>query len=165
MEELTRLMQLIDSSSDTIKEGHYLEMCTSIQSLYHKIATRDPVIVREWRYNAVRITELQDFITLLDRCMRSLKYLRNITESVKIEAIIHKAGELGIILLENTIDALRASGVDIPNERDLYREYIVKRNVEIADERMGVQQELLDKHAALENVRRRQRWLVTHHNL
>ena len=187
MEEITKLMQLIDSNSDTIKEGNYLEMCNTLKSLYQKMhppvvdlrvptyrqvsvpfmpVTRvDPLILDEWTKNARDITDLQEHIKLLERCMRSLKYFRNITESLKIESVIHKARELNIILEDNTIHELRAAGVDIPDERNFYREYIIKRNTDTADERMEVSQELLDNNRELENIRQRQRWLMENYNL
>ena len=191
MEEITKLMQLIDSNSDTIKEGNYLEMCNTLKSLYQKIpkceeppvvdlraptyrrvtapfmpVTRvNPRIVEEWATNARNIINLQNHIKLLERCMRSLKYFRNITESVKVESVIYKARELGIDLEEDTVHELRAAGVDIPYEREFYKEYIIKRNSEIADERTDVTRELTDCNNRLETVRRRQRWLVETYNL
>jgi hypothetical protein len=97
--------------------------------------------------------------------MRSLKYFKNITESVKLESVIQKSRELGVVIEEYTIHELRAAGVDVPDEREFYREYIIKRNCEIANERMNVSQELLDNNTELETIRQRQRWLVDTYNL
>jgi hypothetical protein len=191
MEEITKLMQLIDSNSDSIKEGNYLEMCNTLKSLYNKIPKHedppivdlrsptyrrviipfmpiprlDPRILEEWRINAIDITNIREHIRLLDRSLRSLKYLRNITESVKIESVIRKARELNIILDENTVDELRAAGVEIPSERDFYKEYIILRNSEISDEREEISQELLDNNIELETINHRQMWLADTYNL
>ena len=179
MEEITKLMQLIDSNSDNIKEGNYLEMCNTIKILYNKIPTYRrvtpaafmqvnpwaPMIMEEQATNARIITTRQKHIKLLEKYMKSLKYVKNITESVKVESVVFKARELGIDLEENTVHELRAAGVDIPNERDFYKEYIVNKNTEIADERTEVEQELTDCINHLVNIRRRQRWLVETYNL
>lgn len=167
MDEITRLMHLIDANSEYIKEGHYLEMCNIMKSLYHKIPSQHAYdeIMREWRNNAVSITDLQEYIGILERCLKSLKYLRNVTKAVKIEAIIHRAEELGIVLMENTVHALRSSGVDIPDERKLYDTYIVARNADIAENRTDVQHQLQNKREELEAVRQRQRWIMHIYNL
>lgn len=170
MEEITRLMQLIDASSDTIKEGNYLEMCTTIQALYSKIQSQTPTrpddaIVREWRNNAMKLVELRECVKNLERRVRSFNYLKNITESVKTESVRRTAMELNIVLDENTIQELRAAGVNIPDERKFYKEYIAAKNDEIASDRAEVQEELAEKTTLLEILRQRQRWLMMNYNL
>jgi hypothetical protein len=187
MEEITKLMQLIDSNSDTIKEGNYLEMCNTIKSLYHKIpkeedppvvdlrtplyrqvppaAVMEQRIIQEWRKNAKDITDFQLYIKDLEKWLKSFKYLKNITASVKTNSVIKKAREFNLILENNTVQELRAAGVDIPDEREFYRSYIVTANAETAVNRAEVTQDLLDNNMELETTRARQRWLVQTYNL
>lgn len=200
MEEITKLMQLIDSNSDSIKEGNYLEMCNTLKTLYTKIPKReDPPVVDlrslpqrpvsvpfspilptsnlasdlarsnailyELARNSRTMVEIHDRIKMYETLMADSKYLKNITKNIKTESVIYKAMELGITLENNTIHDLRAAGVEIPNERTFYKDYITMRNVEISSDRDEIMLGLSFNQEELDALTQRQSWLIENHNL
>lgn len=192
MEEITKVMQLIDANSDSLKEGNYLEMCNAIKSLYEKIPKPpvveltvpiqqqvpppfapvipsqqgvDPSILREWNKNTNDIITIQAYIRDLEKWLKSFKHRKNITEFVRTEAVTMKARELGIVLDDNTIEELRAAGVEIPNSHEFYKSYLDQKNYYNELSRAEVTQDLLDNRMELDTIRVRQRWLVQTYNL
>lgn len=192
MEEITKVMQLIDANSDSLKDGNYLEMCNAMKSLYEKIP-KPPVvdltvptqqqvtppfapvipsqqrvnsnILREWNENANDIITIQAYIKDLEKWLKFLRHRKNITELVRTEAVTIRARELGIVLENNTIQELRAAGVEIPNSHEFYKSYLDRKNNVNERTKAEVTQDLLDNRMRLDTVRARQRWMAQTYNL
>ena len=92
MDNLKSLMQCVDQISNVIPEGTYLEMCDNIKQLHDAINEEDehdPRYYDEWVENQAIIKDLENDLRIVERSLRNLKYIRNITNKVKEDAIKH----------------------------------------------------------------------------
>ena len=67
MEEITKLMQLIDSNYDSNNRRNYPEMRKIVRSLYkNAFKCEDPTIMNEWTRHAEQIIEFMELISDFD---------------------------------------------------------------------------------------------------
>lgn len=143
MEDLTSLMETLDSVAKSIPENEYLKMCHNMKNLYRVVprpTSPDAHLPRvHVRLNEppqlARLKELtrnynrrKKEINLIKSRLKCLHIKKRVTAGVKQNAVRERCGELGIRIREYTIDHLRAKGYDIPDERSFYRSYIERVN-------------------------------------
>ena len=147
MEDLTALMQSVDTISKHVPEGEYMKMCQSMQNLYKVIQKQTlpkpqraaqqqrPVDPDVWRENRQEYADLINAQTRRGNIIRNdqsrLKYLKirqRVTAEIKRNAVRDFARDNDIFIRECTIEELRSNGCNIPNERTFYRSYMDKQN-------------------------------------
>lgn len=163
MEALRSLMQIVDSHAESIPEGDYLRMCNNLKEIHDTIPKHDdppvsdfrmpvqsiPFSVRvpendedeeyvsiheEWVYCNNCIQELDRRRDEIIRERNKLKVIKNVTKKIKNDAIRNAAfqnfgGDTNI----KTIDDLRSNGLNILDEKEFYRAYILLRNERTRD--------------------------------
>lgn len=87
MDNLKSLMQCVDHISNVIPEGTYLEMCDNIKQLHDTINEEDPVYYDEWIENEELLKNLENDLKIIERSLRNLRYIKNITIKVREDAI------------------------------------------------------------------------------
>jgi|MEHZ01.4.fsa_nt_MEHZ011299867.1_1 hypothetical protein len=132
MEALTNMMSIIDHNSKSISEGDYLKLCNLMRDLHKTIPqkvvpTREDLIAR-CQNIYTDIARVVGEIKEIKRILAASRIRQRVTEGVRREAILFKAGETGVFLESYTIDCLRTAGVVIDDTRVFYKEYLNRTN-------------------------------------
>jgi hypothetical protein len=150
MEDLSQLMIQIDLISKSIPEGTYLKMCNNIKNIHQGLRDNDPPVIDmrmprvtapfapviainneydEWAENQAALIYMEEQIKIKKKQLKLVKIRRNVTETVKSNAVKERAQQLDLRLESYTVDDLRAKGVIIPDERVFYKSYIERQNL------------------------------------
>lgn len=181
MENLQSLMQCIDDISKMIPEGTYLEMCDNLKNLHKSMKHVDPPRVDlrsvpfmpvipvdldlsddesdvtneydQWAENEAAIIYMQEQIRMKEKHLKVLKIRKNITESVKRDAVRERAHQMGFTRLRSyTMENLRATGLSIPDERKFYKEYIERQNILTQRVRDEIEMEIRELKDQIEDI-------------
>jgi hypothetical protein len=141
MENLTRLMQLIDANSDNLSEGVYLEMCNSIKEVHNYIHSEDNddnnyIFQHSDRYRELEmnlhthVIEIERLTKLLD----NLCFRKRLSPQMKTDAIHTFAIDMRLdSLREYTEDAIKENtNCDI---NSIYKWYKLEYNKHIRNKR------------------------------
>jgi hypothetical protein len=138
MENLTRLMQLIDTISDKLSEGVYLEMCNSIKEVHKYIHSEDNnyIFQHSDRYRELELNLHTHVIQIerLGRLMDNLCFRKRLSPQMKTDAIKAFAIDMQFhSLREYTEEAIKENtNCDI---NSIYKWYKLEYNKRIRDER------------------------------
>ena len=138
MENLTRLMQLIDTISDKLSEGVYLEMCNSIKEVHKYIHSEDNnyIFQHSDRYRELELNLHTHVIQIerLGRLMDNLCFRKRLSPQMKTDAIKAFAIDMQFhSLREYTEEAIKENtNWDI---NSIYKWYKLEYNKRIRDER------------------------------
>ena len=138
MENLTRLMQLIDTISDKLSEGVYLEMCNSIKEVHKYIHSEDNnyIFQHSDRYRELELNLHTHVIQIerLGRLMDNLCFRKRLSPQMKTDAIKAFAIDTQLhSLREYTEEAIKENtNCDI---NSIYKWYKLEYNKRIRDER------------------------------
>ena len=125
MDNLKKLMSLIDANSERIPEGDYLEMCNAMKSV-HGCMKPERVHVRSMEYYEME-DELSNVTVELNRLHKerdNIHYRTKLTKAMKSDAIREYAFTEGLhSLRENSVEALEEAGVRV-NYGELFGKYL-----------------------------------------
>jgi hypothetical protein len=179
MENLQSLMQCLDDISRMIPEGTYLEMCDNLKNLHKDIKSMDPPTVDyrrprvsvpfmptipviditeeeneydQWAENEAAIIYMEEQIRMKEKQMKILKIRKNITETVKRDAVRERAQQLGFRMRSYSMENLRAKGVRIPDERAFYKGYIERQNLLTQGVRNDLEMEIRELRDQIEDI-------------
>ena len=149
MENLLRVMQIIDKHSHTFAEGEYLEVCNLLKDAYNKRA--DPVYLFDYEYFYDYYFEkglsmdsdfIQGQIEYLQREYELAGPIRRITQKVRDKVENHCCSMHGFSPGESTLEEI---GITPPEFRKLCKIYV------------SIENDFRTKYR--ETVERRIRWL------
>lgn len=126
MENLTRLMQLIDANSEKISDGDYLEMCNTIKSVHDSVEKRHNL--GSERYKELS-DDLHDKVMMIEKMkdkLKSIKPIKRMTSKMKTRIIREYADVMGLhSLREYTEDAVVTQTFLEP--REMYAWYAMRQ--------------------------------------
>jgi hypothetical protein len=125
MDDLSQLMETLFLVSKSIPEGEYVNMCTNMKNIHIGLKTKT------YR-NQLELERKR-------KQLKALKLRKNITETVKHDAIKEHAHRLGFRLRSYTIESIREKGVRIQDERSFYKSYIDRHNLLMRDTRRNLE--------------------------
>jgi len=173
MEDLSQLMAQLDHISKSIPEGNYLKMCNNIKNIHQGLRNNDPPIIDmrmphvtapfapvltinndydEWAENQAALIYMEEQIKIKEKQLKLMKFRRNITETVKCNAVRERAHQLDLRLGSYTVDDLRAKGVRIPDERVFYKSYIERQNILTQGVRAELEADINELHLQIEDI-------------
>jgi|TARA_B100001758_G_scaffold90130_1_gene76836 hypothetical protein len=168
MDNIKSLMRSLDEVSSMIPDGAYLEMTDNLKQIYEKFPKNDdpPMIDRRslpvnvpfqvvlppdnlrpirTQMELVRasrsIHEIEMRIHIIDDKLKTLKTRKNVTESVKREAIRDEAIRMGLLIHDLTWESLMSN---FPvqfrgEERNFYLDYINQMNAKVEAQRRALE--------------------------
>ena len=184
MDNIKSLMRSLDEVSSMIPDGAYLEMTDNLKQIYEKFPKNDypPMIDRRslpvnvpfqvvlppdnlrpirTQMELVRasrsIHEIEMRIHIIDDKLKTLKTRKNVTESVKREAIRDEAIRMGLLIHDLTWESLMSNfpvqfrGGD-NEEREFYLDYINQTNLKVEAQRRALEIEKEQLKTELEEL-------------
>ena len=127
MENLTRLMVLIDANSEKLSEGDYLDMCNTIKSVHDHVQKEN--VVSSEGYTEL-VNDLHETILMIEKIsdkLRKIKMIQRLSPQMKTQAIECYADVMGLhSLREYTEQAILTQTSSDP--REIYDWYRRTRN-------------------------------------
>lgn len=173
MEDLSQLMTQLDHISKSIPEGNYLKMCNNIKNIHRDLRNNDPPVIDmriprvtapfapvltinneydEWAENQAALIYMEEQIKIKERQLKLLKIRRNVTETVKCNAVKERAHQLDMRLESYTVDDIRAKGVRILDERVFYKSYIERQNILTQRARADLEADINELRLQIEDI-------------